>query len=522
MRRYIRLIAQCSPVRLIGITGAHPYSRGGEDRHFLLNRRHLRWRFGSVVLLILFFLAGQFLPPVGVASATIPPQQPAGAARERFVVMISVDGLVPDYYLNPDRYGLKVPTLRRLRESGAYADGVIGVYPSVTYPSHTAMVTGARPRDHGIYSNRIFEDPTEPPTGRWYWWANAIQTDTLWKAARRAGLKTAAISWPVTVGAEIDYNIPEITDPGTDFHALNPAVRREATPGLIDEILRTLPQPLSSYSQDDLRIEAATFILTRYKPNLMLLHLVELDGVHHRFGPHSKEAYEEAEKQDGRIKRILDAVNRAGIEDRTTIVLVSDHGFMPIEREFHPGVLMVRGGLVTLNAEGRVTAWKAAVWSHGGSAAILLRDNRDEATVQALRKIFAEYVGQPSSPLKQIVERAELEALGADPRAIFFLEPADYWYIGGEYRGEVIRPARNRGAHGQLPSRPVVRASLILAGAGIRRGARVPVVNMTDIAPTVAAVLGIKLAVPPYSQPLTALLESSSSSTGRSASRSHR
>lgn len=468
---------------------------------------HKRAGYAIVSVILLLVSTGVGHSPAGGVQKE-PPR--AASGPDRYLIMISVDGLVPDYYLNPDRYGLNVPTLRRLRDSGAFADGVIGVYPSVTYPSHTAMVTGARPRDHGVYSNRIFEEPTQPPSGRWYWWADAIQTDTLWKAARRAGLKTAAISWPVTVGADIDYNIPEIAPPGTEFHALNEAVKREATPGLIEEILRSLPKPLASYTQDDLRVEAAAYIIGRYKPHLVLLHLVELDGVHHRHGPHSRQAYDEAEKQDARIKRVLDAIGAAGIQDQTTVVIVSDHGFMPIEREFHPGVLMARAGLVTVDSSGRVTEWKAAIWSHGGSAAIFLRDDKDEKTVQSLRKILSEYVGHSSSPLRQIVERSELEAVGADPRAVFFLEPADYWYIGGEYRGDVIRPARNRGAHGQLPSRPALRASLILSGAGIRRGARAAVVNMTDIAPTVAAVLGVNLSVPPYSRPLLSLLQTSS------------
>ena len=64
--------------------------------------------------------------------------------------MISIDGLLPDYYISPQNLGLRVPTLTMMKEKGAYAEGVEGVYPTVTYPAHTTLITGARPAIHGI------------------------------------------------------------------------------------------------------------------------------------------------------------------------------------------------------------------------------------------------------------------------------------------------------------------------------------------------------------------------------------
>lgn len=432
---------------------------------------------------------------------------------EAHVVVISIDGLMPDYYRNPDRYGLKIPTLRRLRNEGAFADAVIGVYPSVTYPSHTAIVTGARPRDHGIYFNRIFEEPTAPQTGRWYWWASAIRSDTLWAAARRAGRRTAAISWPVTVEAEIEHNIPEIFDPraaqgGPPAWALVAQHARSA--GLVEEILQAVGKP-DALEDDDLRVEAAGYLLTRFRPHLLLVHLIQLDGVQHRTGPHSKEAYAELEKQDARIGRILEAIRRAGLEARTSVAIVSDHGFMPVEREFHPGVVLAQAGLVKFDPSGRIVEWRAAVWSNGGSAAILLRDPSDEVARETVRRIFDDWARRPGSPLLRVIEAPELERLGAAPTAAFFLEASDFCAFGGDYRGEALRPARPnyRGTHGYLPDRPQMFASFILWGRGVRRGARAPVVNMTDIAPTLARLLGVELRAPAYSRPITAFLEPS-------------
>src|SRR5277367_4349834 len=60
------------------------------------------------------------------------------------VLMISVDGMKPEYALDADAHGLKIPFLRSLMRDGAYARGVIGVWPTVTYPNHTTLLTGVR------------------------------------------------------------------------------------------------------------------------------------------------------------------------------------------------------------------------------------------------------------------------------------------------------------------------------------------------------------------------------------------
>ena len=89
----------------------------------------------------------------------------AQAPDTRHVVVISIDGLKPTTYTADGPS--KVPTLRGLAREGAYAEGVIGVTPTVTYPSHTTMMTGVPPAIHGIYNNRIL-DPEEVSNASWY------------------------------------------------------------------------------------------------------------------------------------------------------------------------------------------------------------------------------------------------------------------------------------------------------------------------------------------------------------------
>lgn len=79
-----------------------------------------------------------------LAAAPAPGPRPAD-----HVVLISIDGLLPEYYLRPQDFGLSLPNLLSLRDAGSFAETVVGQYPSVTYPSHTSMVTGMRPAQIG-------------------------------------------------------------------------------------------------------------------------------------------------------------------------------------------------------------------------------------------------------------------------------------------------------------------------------------------------------------------------------------
>src|SRR5919205_2506443 len=176
-----------------------------------------------------------------------------------------MDGLIPEYYTAPAPLGLNVPALTEMKLNGAYAEGVEGVYPTVTYPSHTTLVTGVRPALHGIVQNRIFEAPTADPTREWYWYAKDLKTETLWSMAKRAGLVTASVGWPVTVGAEIDYNVPEIADP-TEKVQTGKRTLRYSTPGLIEQA--TAAQTSGDRSTDGRRTSYAEYIIQTYKPNL--------------------------------------------------------------------------------------------------------------------------------------------------------------------------------------------------------------------------------------------------------------
>jgi len=421
--------------------------------------------------------------------------QPTPAARPEHVILISVDGMPPDYYTAPEKLGLRVPTLTMMKRGGAYAEGMEGVYPTVTYPQHTTMVTGLRPAAHGVVQNRIFEAPSEPQTRHWYWYAKALKAETLWTVAKKAGLTTAAVGWPVTVGAAIDYNVPEIYEPGGDASTWD-WIAKHSTPGLLEKALG--PDLKQGSGTDERLTSVSEFIIRNYRPNLLLLHLIELDGAHHRHGPRTPPGIETAEREDGYIRRIVEATRQAGIFDKTTFFIVSDHGFASIDKRFSPNVALAKAGLITLDAAGKATAWKAAAWPSGGSCAIVLKDSDDKETADKVNALFASWARQGRGPIKRIVTRAELRKLQAVPQAALMLEAAPGYSFDDTLTGEEVRDSGEtyKGTHGYLPTDPRMRASLIAYGPGVRSGAKLPLARMIDLAPSITALLRLKLPQP--------------------------
>ena len=70
------------------------------------------------------------------------------------VVVISIDGMDQRYLSDRDKLGLKIPNLRRLIREGQWSAGVVGVVPTVTWPSHTTMITKLDPTKHDILNNQ--------------------------------------------------------------------------------------------------------------------------------------------------------------------------------------------------------------------------------------------------------------------------------------------------------------------------------------------------------------------------------
>lgn len=427
--------------------------------------------------------------PFGAATAA------PDAVAHRPVLFITIDGLKPDDVLNADRHHLSIPVLRGFLAKGAYAEQVVNVSPSLTYPNHTTLVTGVYPAEHGIANNPVF-DPFGKEHGDWYSYYAEIKAPTLWHAAHEAGLVTASLCWPVTAHAsDIDYNIPEFGRKGTERnHYLMEAVSQPS--GYLEQLEKSIgPYYLESdVGKNDARIEAAAQILIADKhPDFLTIHFGALDHEEHEHGPDSPQALATLEKLDAMVGRLI-AVERK-VHPDAAIVIASDHGFYHWTHAVNLNVALAKAGLITLRhpANKSVESWKAFAWN-GGMGMVVLENPQDGATKAQVRDVLQKLARDPANGIDHIYESGEIAALGITPKAAFVVGFRQGYAMGGKVTGSLVTPAPEPGNHGALTSRtirPDVHSSLFILGPDIAAGKNLGVVDMRRIAPTIAGELGV-------------------------------
>ncbi|MBX6363006.1 MAG: alkaline phosphatase family protein [Gemmatimonadetes bacterium] len=410
------------------------------------------------------------------------------------VVLVSVDGFRPEFCMDET---WPAPTLQELCWEGAYAHGVRGVFPSLTYPAHTTMVTGALPARHGIYFNEPFEPAGQ--TRRWYWEASAIRVPTLWDAVRAAGLTSAAVSWPVTVGAAIDWNVPEIWPLSDRIDAMEPIRQATMPERLFEEVereavgrLREANFSIRRLAREDRLGAIAGYLLERYRPALLLVHLIAIDHIQHQLGLSNPEVRRAVGAADRAIGQILEVIERLGLRDRTAFAITGDHGEVDIHTELRPNVLLVDAGLMEARPDrGR---WRATFHATGGAAFLRLRDAGDEEAVVAVRRLL-DGLRRGERRLFTILERDALDRIGADPEAPFALAARPGITITDAPGGRLVQGARGAG-HGYDPHYPEMNTGFVGSGAGFRKGAVAPLLPLENIAPLVATLLGLDFDAP--------------------------
>ncbi len=409
------------------------------------------------------------------------------------VVMISIDGLKPDYVTEADKHGLKIPHLRRMVKEGSFASGVIGVTPTVTYPSHTTLVTGVSPAKHGIITNTPL-DPFSKNFGGWSWYAEDIRVPTLWEAAAKAGLTTASVDWPVTVGAKIQYNITQYWRASTpDDRKL---LRALSTKGLLDEAEKDCGPYPAGYEYDlkgdTRRAKFIAWMLEKKKPQFLTGYLSALDEEQHHTGPYSKETFETLEGLDALLGEIRAGAERT-FNGRFVLCVVSDHGHILADKELNLNAALQAAGLIELDDQKKMKSWRAYAWTSGGSAGIMLNNASDEEARARVRSILKKLAEDPANGIEHVAEGAEARALNGFPDAAFIAGVVPGFRMGSDLTGAVLQPGKPGGTHGYLPVHRGMEASFFISGPGIPAGLNLEKIDMRDVAPTLAGLMGFVL-----------------------------
>lgn len=436
--------------------------------------------------------------PLSSAASGRRVSQAEATQRPPTLLLLSIDGLMPSTVHEAARLGARVPHLSRLVREGASARGVIGVWPTVTYPSHATLVTGVAPAVHGIESNTTF-DPLQKNQGGWYWYVSDLKVPTLWDAARAAGRRTASIHWPVSVGAPVDRNLPQIWRSGlADDRKLLRALA--TTPAWLDSLEREVGAPYPDGIDETIAgdVRRATFmahVLRRERPDVMTAYFAGLDHEEHAAGPNSPAALAGLARLDSLVGVLVTAARDAAqAQGRGAIVaVVSDHGFEATTRAVHLNAALRDAGLLELSGAGTPVLWRASFWASGGTAALMLRDPRDTAALRLARGAVGRLLADSTSGVARLIERDELDRVGAWREAAFAVSLRPGWLTGPGVEGPVSGPSGYKGMHGYPPGPPSLDASFFVVGPGITAGHDLGRIDMRDIAPTLARLIGLSM-----------------------------
>jgi predicted AlkP superfamily pyrophosphatase or phosphodiesterase len=237
------------------------------------------------------------LVAIVLATATLAAQR--DRARDPILVLISFDGWRWDYI---DR--VPAPNLKALAARGLRASELIPSFPTFTFPNHYTIVTGLYPDHHGIVHN-VIDELTFPErftmaaaTARDpRWWGG----EPIWVTAERQARRAAPVFWP---GSEAPVGGMRPTT-WLPFDDKKPSADR------VRDLLALLALP------DERR------------PSFLTAYFSEVDHEGHERGPDSPELVTAARHLDEALGEIVAGVHRLGLEDRTSVVVVSDHGMTP-------------------------------------------------------------------------------------------------------------------------------------------------------------------------------------------------
>ena len=417
----------------------------------------------------------------------------------KHVVLVSVDGLAASYLDDPRA---NMPTLRKLAKSGAVAKGMITSFPSVTWPSHTSLVTGVQPVKHGVIGNAVWNRKLDravtyigdPELTK----DEAIKVPTLYDVAHQAGFSCGSVIWPCCTAANsLQWIIPDAGR--ADLHA------KFTTPGFVEELgkagidISVLGawgwNKERSTDRDILYTKVANYLLEKRAANLVLVHLVTPDGVEHAYGPHTPEAYKSVAESDQRIAEIWATLQKPPLAGNSTLLVVSDHGFAPYEKFIRPNVVLKELGLIATEAD-KVISRKAWCVPQGGSAFVYVLDEARKSQIAAqLKERFSNLDGvtgvvTPDGFAKLGLPQPDNSQESPD---LVLLTGPGYSFADATTGDAVASAGGLKGTHGHAPAPAYMHATFVAAGAGIKAGTQLDIIQNVDVAPTIARLMGLSM-----------------------------
>ncbi|MCQ2454369.1 MAG: alkaline phosphatase family protein [Clostridia bacterium] len=419
--------------------------------------------------------------------------------KAKHLIVISEDAMVYE----------DLETLRTLPAFGSIWDKIAmvkrvrSVYPTITYPNHTAMRTGCYCGKHGVINNE--QTILGEVSSNWEFFNSSVKVEDIFDAAKKAGYTTAGVFWPVTGNHKsIDYLVDE-------YWPQNPEQTTEecfAESGSSPEVIEKIIKPNKHFVEgrhrkhpwaDQFVFGCACDIIREFKPNLLMIHPANVDGYRHQTGVYSAKVTHGLHECDLWLSDILKAVKDAGLEDDTNIFVISDHGQINITRSISINAVFADRGLINVDKDGNIVDYTAMIKSTGASAQVYLKNPDCKEDYDKTLAVLNSLVEDGVYGISRVYTAEEArEEEGLYGKFSFVIETDGYTSFTNDWRRPYVRPIDpsdykfGHGTHGHMPDLGP-QPTLIAFGPDIKVGAVVERRPIVDEAPTYAKILGVEM-----------------------------
>jgi hypothetical protein len=231
-----------------------------------------------------------------------------------------------------------LPALRQLRAGAAViSSGNVVNFPSITWPSHTALATGAWCGHHDVVNPSYYlreKRESVSPQGQELETEGfaSSEVESLYEAFHRVrgeGSLTAAVHAPFGRSAKHAPWEGRSACPDKErLKALTADLAADECPRWRDEA----NEKLALYSRLDARGTAQVIDLFSREtapPDFVYHELLITDGAGHVYGPHGDGLRDALDEADRRVGRVLDTLAAVDALDDTLFVVTADHGMAP-------------------------------------------------------------------------------------------------------------------------------------------------------------------------------------------------
>ncbi|WP_027108220.1 alkaline phosphatase family protein [Lacticigenium naphthae] len=401
------------------------------------------------------------------------------------------------YMISLDAFGSKdldyaktLPNFNYLLKKSALVKNVETVYPSLTYMCHTSILTGLYPHKHGITHNTKLQPSKSSPD--WFWYAQDIQSSTIFDIAHENGWNVASFLWPVTgKSRSIDYNLTEIF-PNRSWQNQVMVSLYSGSPFFVYQLDKKFGKLRNGIMQPELDEFLTAGIIDTIKtknPDLMAIHFVDLDYMRHHHGVDSKQAKAAIQRMDQHLGQIIRAMKQQGIFDETILAIFGDHYQIDTHTAIRLNVLFRQEGWIEVDKNGHVKKWKVIAQPAEGSCYIYSNGEVSDQSIFELLQLYPDCI-------EVIYNQEQANALGADPDCTFLIEAKRGFYFLPENNKPFMETVKEKNSlykatHGYSPTKDNYETFLMMSGPTINTGMVIEQARLVDEGPTFLHALGL-------------------------------